>query len=105
LNSKKHWAVCQEISYAFWKRWLDEYLPTIAIRTKWFDDNKPLNVGQLVLIVDPTLRRGEWKRGKVVSVVQGSDGKIRAATVQTAKGTYLRPVTKLAIISCSNGEP
>jgi hypothetical protein len=104
FDSKKQWAICQEISYAFWKRWLREYLPTIAIRTKWFDDNKPLNIGQLVLIMDNNLRRGEWQRGRVISVAPGSDGKIRAATVKTAKGTYLRPVTKLAIIRCSENE-
>jgi hypothetical protein len=100
LPNRKHWTRVQEIAFEFWTRWLKHYLPTISIRSKWFDDKKPLSVGKLVLVVDDSLKRGEWKRGIVQEVYPGRDGKIRTATVKTAKGTYLRPVSKLAVINC-----
>jgi hypothetical protein len=104
LATRKHWTRVQEIAYDFWTKWLKHYLPTISLRTKWFDETKPLEIGRLVLIVDDSLKRGEWKRGLVQAVHPGRDGRIRSATVKTAKGTYQRPVSKLAVIKNENLE-
>jgi hypothetical protein len=98
LSSRKSWTRVQEIAHEFWAKWLKNYLPTIATRSKWFDNVTPLEVGRLVLVVDDSLKRGEWKRGIVQAVHPGRDGKIRSAIVKTAKGTLMRPVAKLAVI-------
>jgi hypothetical protein len=102
ISSRKQWVVVQRIAHEFWIKWLHQYLPTIATRSKWFDDSKPLEIGTLVLLVDDSVKRGEWRRGIVINVHKSPDGKIRSATVRTAKGTFLRPVIKLAIINCNN---
>ncbi|XP_055588978.1 uncharacterized protein LOC129741278 [Uranotaenia lowii] len=81
----------------FWHRWVKEYLPTIARRTKWFEETKPLEPGTLVVIIDETIRNG-WIRGRVVGVTKGADGRVRRATVQTSKGLVTRPVAKLAVL-------
>lgn len=99
IDSRKQWEISQGIADAFWSRWLKEYLPTITTRSKWYDDVKKLQVGQLVLIIDEQLKRGEWKRGIVKDVLLSNDGKIRSAKVQTSKGCYVRPVSKLALIN------
>jgi hypothetical protein len=98
LPSRKQWVTVQEIAHEFWRRWLKHYLPTIAIRQKWFDDTIPLKPGQLVLIIDGNIKRGDWKRGIVVEAHKSRDGKVRSATVKTATGVLRRPAVKLAVI-------
>jgi hypothetical protein len=103
LDTRKQWAIAQDLSHEFWKRWLREYIPTIANRSKWYDETKPLERGQLVLIIDNNLKRGEWKKGVVVDLNLSKDGRIRSATVKTGSGTYVRPVVKLAVVNCNPG--
>ncbi|XP_062703497.1 uncharacterized protein LOC134285955 [Aedes albopictus] len=81
----------------FWSKWIKGYLPTICRRTKWFDDTKPINVGDLVFIVDEGMRNS-WTRGKVVKAIPGSDGRVRRVEVQTNNGVFQRPVTKVAVL-------
>lgn len=98
FNCRKQWRISQAIADSFWKRWLQEYLPLIANRTRWYDDNASLTIGQVVLIIDENLKRGEWKKGVVSKLFPGIDGRIRSVEVKTAKSTYTRPVAKLAVI-------
>lgn len=98
FDSRKQWVIAQQIAQEFWNRWVLEYVPTIANRSKWYDDNKPLNIGQLVLVMDNNLKRCEWRRGVVIDVFKGTDGLVRSASVKTARGNIVRPVCKLAII-------
>lgn len=101
LDSRKQWAVSQELAHKFWTRWLKEYLPTISVRPKWRTETESLKVGQLVFMIEAGTRRGEWPRGVVEKVFTGPDNRIRSALVKTAyrKKPYHRPVTKLAIIN------
>ncbi|XP_065080970.1 uncharacterized protein LOC135703620 [Ochlerotatus camptorhynchus] len=80
-----------------WKRWVAEYLPTINKRSKWQSEAQPVSRGDLVYIADEATRK-TWIRGVVVEVYPGADGRIRQASVKTAKGEYRRPVTKLAVL-------
>jgi transposase InsO family protein len=98
INYKKQWRFCQEMCQEVWKRWMHDYLPTISRRSKWYDETKPLEIGTLVLVVDDQSERNVWKRAIVETVHPGSDGRVRTATVRTANGVYLRPVSKLAVI-------
>ncbi|KXJ71108.1 hypothetical protein RP20_CCG021488 [Aedes albopictus] len=81
----------------FWRRWVVEYLPTIIRRTKWFQDVRPITIGDLVLVVDENIRN-RWLRGRVIVTVPGKDGVARRAEVQTSAGILKRPCTKLAVL-------
>ncbi|XP_055590148.1 uncharacterized protein LOC129742292 [Uranotaenia lowii] len=82
----------------FWHRWVQEYLPTLTRRTKWFEDVAPIAEGNLVVIVDES-KRNDWVRGRVVKLFPGTDGRVRRALVQTSKGGLIkRAVSKLAIL-------
>ncbi|XP_065076052.1 uncharacterized protein LOC135699688 [Ochlerotatus camptorhynchus] len=100
----------QLLADRIWKRWLSEYLPIINRRTKWHTEQIPLEVGEVVFVADDDNRKC-WVRAVVEEVVQGADGRIRQAVVRTAKGTYRRPVAKLAVPeiriskSGSSGDP
>lgn len=82
----------------FWKRWVADYLPEITRRTKWFTDTKPIEINDLVVVVDPKLPRNCWPKGRIICTHPGRDGKPRSATVRTANGIYERPVAKLAVL-------
>uniref|UniRef100_A0A5S6Q3R2 Integrase catalytic domain-containing protein n=1 Tax=Trichuris muris TaxID=70415 RepID=A0A5S6Q3R2_TRIMR len=94
----KHWCHAQLIVNRFWRRWLKEYLPTLQRRSKWTKDQANLEVGDVVVVVEPQLPRGQWPLGRVTEVVKGSDGRVRIATVRTKHRSYVRPVTRLALI-------
>ncbi|XP_062711980.1 uncharacterized protein LOC134289700 [Aedes albopictus] len=88
----------QVLANTFWKRWLNDYLPEITKRSKWFCKTAPVAVGDVVVIADPRLPRNCWPKGKVIETHPGKDGEVRSATVRTSTGVYVRAVTKLAVL-------
>lgn len=95
---RKSWRTAQQLADQFWRRWIREYLPTITRRSKWFRKAKPIEVGDVVIIVDENSPRNSWPKGIVRETVIGKDGQVRQATVQTTKGIYVRPAVKLAVL-------
>lgn len=87
----------------FWRRWVREYLPDLTRRTKWHEEVDPIRAGDLVIIVEDTVRNG-WIRGRVAEVVVGADGRVRQAVVQTSTGLLRRPVAKLAKLDVKESE-
>lgn len=87
------WNQCQHLLDEFWRRWIHEYLPTITRRTKWFVDVKPIQVGDVVFIVDEGSIRNSWIRGRVIKVYPGKDGRVRHADVQISSSLVLRRST------------
>ncbi|XP_062704114.1 uncharacterized protein LOC134286510 [Aedes albopictus] len=77
----------QWLANLFWKRWVRDYLSDITRRTKWHEKAKPLQVGDVVVIVDQEHPRNCWPKGRVIGVTS-SGGQTRKATVQTVGGIY-----------------
>ncbi|XP_055542920.1 uncharacterized protein LOC129728499 [Wyeomyia smithii] len=101
--SRSEWNKCQVMIDQFWRRWVREYLPTIARRTKWFEETKPIEVGDLVVALEEKVRNG-WMRGRVVKIIKGRDGRVRTAVIQTSNNTFMeRPVAKLARLDIGVG--
>ncbi|XP_058811034.1 uncharacterized protein LOC131675923 [Topomyia yanbarensis] len=53
ITHKNNWQLSQVLTNAFWKLWLQDYLPTLTRRTKWFNEVKPIQVNDIVVIIDP----------------------------------------------------
>ncbi|XP_058451844.1 uncharacterized protein LOC131430702 [Malaya genurostris] len=105
LALRSNWNLCRSMVDQFWRRWVREYLPTITRRTKWFADVESIKPNDLVIVVDESIRNG-WKRGRVLEVIEGADGRARRAVVQTDGGIMRRPVAKLARLDlerCKSG--
>lgn len=101
---RNSWRRSEELANIFWKRWVTEYLPTLARRTKWTKPTDPLKVDDIVIIVDKDLPRNSWPRARVIEVNKAKDGQVRSATVQTVKGIYTRPAVMLAKLDLSLNE-
>ena len=71
-----------------------DYISALQARPKWRRTEDNLKVGDVVLMVDEQIRRGDWRMAKVV----GTDGEemVRTVTVKTAAGKeFLRDRTKV----------
>lgn len=95
---KNCWQLSQTMANQFWKQWVRDYLPLITRRTKWFEKVKPVEIGDIVILVDPKLPRNTWPKGRVIGSKRGSDGQVRSATIQTSTGIYERPAVKIAVL-------
>lgn len=94
---RTNWKHIQVMLDRFWNRWLREYLPVIARQPKWFKKVIPINVGDLVIVVNEGTRNS-WTRGRIIQVYPGRDGQVRRADIQTAAGVMRRPATKIAVL-------
>ncbi|XP_058457230.1 uncharacterized protein LOC131434494 [Malaya genurostris] len=92
----------QQVAEDMWKRWIKEYIPSVNQRTKWFEESKPLKVGDLVYVVEGTNRRS-WIRGIVEKPIVSSDGRIRQAWVRTKSGVFKRAAVNLAVLEITGG--
>jgi hypothetical protein len=98
LFARAHWKRVQALANLFWKRWRQEYLPKLQVRSKWNEQQSPLAVGSVVLILDSNLVRHDWLMGRVEEVYAGSDGLVRSAKIRTQSGLLVRPITKLSMV-------
>ncbi|XP_018315341.1 uncharacterized protein [Mycetomoellerius zeteki] len=98
-NRLTRWQRVDQMRQHFWKRWSTEYLHSLQERLKWkVNKGAQLKSGQLVLVRQQGLAPMQWLLGRVQEAHIGSDGIVRTATVQTIKGSCVRPLSKLAIL-------
>ena len=93
-NPRLRFEFIQNIVNSFWKRWTTNYFPDLIVRQKWHTAHRNLKTGDLVLIQDSNLVRGQWRLGIVSNTFPGSDGKVRRVEVQYKNPKQGEPVTK-----------
>ena len=94
----RRWYLCQNLVRHFWKRWSAEYLSSLNRYNKWHHPSRNLSVGDLVVLKEDGTIPTNWPLARVTQVYPGKDGLVRVATVKTTKGTYKRPVSKIALL-------
>lgn len=95
VHRLRRWQLLQQITQSFWKRWHREYLHTLQQRGRWLKSEQNLQVGDLVVIVEPNLPPLQWRMARVTKLYPGTDGAVRVVDVKTATGSLQRPVVKL----------
>ncbi|XP_062716297.1 uncharacterized protein LOC134291907 [Aedes albopictus] len=75
----------QIMANEFWRMWLRDYLPVITRRAKWFTKEEPIQVNDVVVIVDPKAPRNSWPLGRVIATRPSSDGQSYAAILKKAQ--------------------
>ena len=98
-NMTKVWRYRTRLLNRFWEKWRDQYLMRLAARSKWTQERLPPEIGQIVVINDPTKAKGRWKWGRIVQLKLGRDGKPRGAVIRTPAGTLLaRSIHRLSVM-------
>ena len=98
VYSQRWWRHVQHLASVFWRRFTAEYIPTLIARNKWKRPQPEFKTGDIVLVADVNLPRGEWSLGRVTEVQPGSDGKVRTVKVFVAGKERLRPISRLCLL-------
>lgn len=98
LYTRRRWRQIQYMADLFWRRWTQEYLPVLQERQKWSTTRRNFNLGDVVLIVDPSAPRNSWMMGKIVKIMPDSKGTVRSVQVQTKTSALERPITKICLL-------
>ena len=92
---RKSFKTAQAYADMIWKRLTREYLP--QWRSLWSKEHvRNLKEGELVWLVDDSVKRCEYKLGRIIEIFTGNDGVVRSARVKMAHRPLNRPVVKLA---------
>ena len=78
-----------------------EYLPTLQIRQKWLRRHQNLAIGDLVLIVQGNIPRGQWPMAIVEELFSDHNNDVRQVIVRSVKGRLRRNVNKLCLLEGS----
>ena len=60
-------------------------------------------IDDFVIISDANAICGKWTTGRIVKVLEGSNGLVRNVKVKTATEIYSRPITKICVIYLAEG--
>ena len=88
------WRQSRALVDGFWKRWSRDYISALQARPKWRKEEENLKTGDIVLLVDEQVRRGDWRTARVI----GTDGGalVRTVKVKTSSGKeFVRDRTKV----------
>ena len=95
----------QQIVSAFWKRWTVNFFPSLLIQQKWHTSCRNVMVGDIVLIQDSKLKKGEWRMGRVAKADASlRDGYVRNIEIQyknpnsSSFVTITRPVQRIIVL-------
>ena len=79
-NLRKSFKTAQAYADMIWKRWTREYLPQWNQRSKWSKEHvRNSKEGELFWLVDDSVKRCEYKIGRIIEIFTGNDGVVRSA--------------------------
>ena len=85
---------CQKLKNDLRQRFRSEYLGQLRENVK-LEENRKLNVGDLVLVGNDDRKRIDWPLGIIVTAYPGRDGNVRIYRVKTKQGELTRPIQRL----------
>lgn len=95
------WKLINQCVQTFWRRWRNEYLQTLQVRSRWLKDAPNLQVDDMVVIKEAQSPPLKWRMGRMVAVLPGADQVVRVVRLQTATGMVTRPVVKVVKLPTS----
>ena len=99
-TTQRRWHYVQARMETFWKRFRSEVIPFLQLSTKWNKKSKPIQIGDVVTLLDDQAR-GKWPIAKVVEIEEGHDGVVRVVTVKIpglVPTFKRRPVIQLGVL-------
>ena len=99
INIRSKWKSVQAATSMFWSRWVKEYLPSLTERAKWRFDTRNFEVGDMVILREPNVKRCNWPLARIIETFIGKDGNIRSARIKTINGNiWIRPTASLCLL-------
>lgn len=95
VGNRRQWRQIVELTAGFWRLWIQRYLPTLLKRNKWLNVQQPLQIGDVVYIVDPNKPREGWALGIVEETYPSRDNLVRTALIRSKGKVYKRSITSL----------
>lgn len=97
---RKRWRRVQHLADVFWKRWKSQYLVSLQNRQRWSKSKRNLCVGDIVLVQDDNLFRGQWKLARVIKTLPSKDQLVRKVKifVGQTRSVLDRPIHKLVVL-------
>jgi len=80
----KEWQDVKALVNVLWDHFNRAYVNEIMHRDKWIDFKKPLCVGDVVVLADPSINN-LWRLGVIMEVQEGSQNQTRKVTVRLGK--------------------
>ena len=100
--TRKKWRQVQVLANHFWNRWIKEYLTTLHLRQKWLSVQRNVRVGDLVLVGDKKIPRGQWPMAIITKVFRGRDCNIRTVELKTKDSVLVRPIVDVCLLEECN---
>jgi hypothetical protein len=63
LYRRRQWKHAQRLVELFWERWRKEYLQSLLKREKWYHPKKPVEIGDVVIMMHDQQPRNAWPWG------------------------------------------
>ena len=102
LYSARRWKTVQFIAGKFWERFRIEYLQDLQQRNEWSETRSNVDVGDIVIIRDSNVPRGQWLMGVVCDSFPSDDGLVRRVTLTISrdgqKSQLSLPVSELLLL-------
>ena len=97
VDCRKMYKLAQSYNEMTCQRWPKEYFPQCNVRAKWNRTAKQTSeVGDLVWLIDESVKKHFYKTTRVMEVFPGADGIVRSAKIKTEDGELERPAVKMA---------
>ena len=73
-------------------------MPNLTQRQKWFQPERNVQVGDVILLAESMQQRSKWVMGRVLETYPDKRGKVRTVLLKTSGSTMKRPIAKLCVI-------
>ena len=104
-NQAQRYRFVQRLIDAFWRKWIQDFFPTLIVRQKWHNKVRNVKINDVVMVQDSNMIRGQWKIGRITkSEPSLRDGFVRSVDVRCRNSTntawtiLTRPVQKIIVL-------
>ena len=91
---RQAWKKTQYLATRFWNQKTTQYLHLLQPKQKWFGAARNFEVGDLVLMLNDKMPRGQWPKAVVTEVTPYKAGLLRKVRARTADGTFLNQIVR-----------
>ncbi|XP_022816197.1 uncharacterized protein LOC111349335 [Spodoptera litura] len=71
-DARTRWELTRKIFADIWKKWKEEYLSQLLVRTKWQRPQRNIQIGDVVVIHDDNMPTGKWLMDEIDKQLEGN---------------------------------